>query len=129
MPETQPGPRILIVDDLQSNINLLALTLRRAGYEEVLSTTDPQATSVLHLANPFDLILLDLQMPEMSGLEVLRALQEIRKTHPVLVLVLSADPRQREEALAEGADGFIAKPFRLPDVVARVELMLSEARS
>jgi CheY-like chemotaxis protein len=68
-------------------------------------------------------------MPEMSGHQVLRALQEIRQTHPVLVLVLSADPRQREGALAEGADGFIAKPFRLPDVVDRVKLMLSEARS
>lgn len=124
MTEEQPHPRILIVDDLQTNINLLLLTLRRAGFESVESTTDPHVVGQLHLANLYDLILLDLQMPEMSGHEVLQELREIRTTHPVRILVISADPAQENAALAGGADGFIAKPFRLPDVVDRVKLLL-----
>jgi CheY-like chemotaxis protein len=127
--EEQTHPRILIVDDQQTNINLLELTLRRAGFEGVASTTDPREASRLHLENRYDLILLDLQMPEMSGIEVLRGLKEIRRTDPVLILVISADPRQEATATAEGADGFVEKPFRLPDLVERVKLLLDERRS
>ncbi len=124
--EEKPRPRILIVDDLQTNINLLELTLRRAGFQELSSTTDPRAAGSLHRTDHYDLILLDLQMPEMSGLEVLQELGEIRRSQPVLILVISADPRQRDVALAAGADGFIEKPFRLPEVVARVKLLLDQ---
>ncbi|MBW3671312.1 MAG: response regulator [Acidobacteria bacterium] len=125
LPKNDSSPaRILIVDDQQTNIRLLEHTLRRAGFEDATSTTDPQAVAGLHLENEYDLILLDLQMPEMSGLEVLRGLQEIRRAHPVLILVISADPAQMATALAEGADGFLGKPFRLPDVVDHVKLLL-----
>lgn len=117
--------RILIVDDQQTNINLLELTLSRAGFDSVASTTDPKSVADLHRENHFQVILLDLQMPEMDGIEVLRELREIRRPHPVLILVISADPGQKAAALAEGADSFLSKPFRLPDVVERVKLLLS----
>ena len=87
-------------------------------------TLDPDAVAALHLQHRYDLILLDLQMPAMSGLEVLEKLQAIRETHPVAILVISADPSQTSAALKAGADGFLDKPFRLPEVVERVQGML-----
>jgi CheY-like chemotaxis protein len=116
--------KILIVDDQPANVRLLEFTLRRAGLEAVSSTMEPREVAALHREHRFQLILLDLQMPEMNGHEVLQELQEIRQTHPVKILVISADPRQAAAALTEGADGFLEKPFRLPDVVERVTLML-----
>lgn len=118
------GLRILIVDDQSSNVRLLEHTLRRAGYLEVMSTTNPCEVTALHLEHRYDLILLDLQMPEMDGFAVLGQLQEIRPTHPVAILVISAGSGDMPEALKSGGDEFLAKPFHLPDVVARVQQML-----
>lgn len=118
------GPRILIVDDQRSNVRLLEQTLRRAGYAEVMSTIEPREVAALHQQNHYDLILLDLQMPEMNGFQVMEQLQQTRSTNPVSILVLSADSTQLPAVLEKGADSFIGKPFRLPDVVERVQLML-----
>jgi CheY-like chemotaxis protein len=118
------GPKILIVDDLKSNLRLLEQTLRRAAYVEVMSTLDPREVAALHLQHRYDLILLDLQMPEMDGFEVMAKLQEVREENPVAILVLSADPAQKRAALEAGADSFMGKPFRLPEVVERVQVML-----
>ena len=123
-PTEVPGPRILIVDDQPSNVRLLEHTLRRAGYAEVMSTTEPRDVSELHRQHRYDLILLDLQMPAMNGFEVMAGLQEIQSAHPVSILVLSADGTQNKTALTEGADSFLGKPFRLPEIVERVQLML-----
>jgi CheY-like chemotaxis protein len=120
------GPRILIVDDQKSNVRLLEQTLRRAGYDEVMSTVEPRSVAAMHLEHRFDLILLDLQMPELNGLEVLAQLQEVRAANPVTILVLSADATQSDAALQAGAESFLGKPFRLPDVVERVGLMLKK---
>lgn len=128
LPSTEPGePRILIVDDQVSNVRLLEHTLRRAGYLEVMSTTDPRKVIALHLENRYDLILLDLQMPEMDGFAVLGALQKIRPLHPVAVLVISAGSADLPADLKPEGDSFLAKPFHLPDVVERVQSMLKAA--
>lgn len=121
------GPRILIVDDQRSNVRLLEQTLRRAGYEAVMSTMEPREVADLHLKHHYDLILLDLQMPEMNGFQVMQKLQEIRATHRVSILILSADATQMANALEEGGDSFMGKPFRLPEVVERVQSMLKRA--
>ena len=120
-------PRILIVDDQRCNVRLLEQTLRRAGYVDVMSTTEPREVVPLHLQHRYDLILLDLQMPEMNGFEVTKELREIRISHPVAILVISADAGQAATALEAGADSFLGKPFRLPEVVARVQLMLQSS--
>jgi CheY-like chemotaxis protein len=119
------GPRILIVDDQRSNVRLLEQTLRRAGYAEVMSTVEPRDVAALHVQNHYDLILLDLQMPELNGIEVMAELQKVREANPVTILVLSADATQSAAALEAGAESFLGKPFRLPDVVERVGMMLS----
>lgn len=116
--------RILLVDDQSSNLRLLEQTLRRAAFTEVMSTTEPREVQALHAKHRYDLILLDLQMPEMSGFEVMERLREIRAENPVAILVLSADSSQMPAVFEAGADSFLGKPFRLPDVVERVASML-----
>jgi len=118
------GRRILIVDDQPSNVKLLEHTLRRAGYAEVMSTTEPRSVAALHEQHHYDLIMLDLQMPEMNGFEVMAQLRVAKAANPVSILVLSADNTQTNAVLDAGGDSFLGKPFRLPDVVERVGLML-----
>ena len=126
-PTEAVGAKILIVDDQVSNVRLLEYTLKRAGYLDVMSTTDPRTVTALHLQHRYDLILLDLQMPEMDGFAVLAELQKIRPLHPVAVLVISAGSGDMPAELRPEGDGFLAKPFRLPEVVERVQSMLKAA--
>lgn len=115
--------RILIVDDQDSNVRLLEYTLRRGGFLAVTSTTDPLEVCALHRQHSYDLIILDLQMPRMSGFEVIESL---RQAGPVAILVITADPAQMVRALEAGARGFISKPFVLSEVQQRVRLMLEK---
>jgi DNA-binding response OmpR family regulator len=123
------GARILIVDDQQSNLRLLEYALRRAGYVGVASTTEPLEVSALHRQNHYDLIILDLQMPHMSGFQVMEELAKVERGKRVVILILSADPSQTARALEAGATGFLSKPFVLAEVVLRVRLMLEERMS
>ena len=123
---TEPlSARLLIVDDQSSNVRLLDFTLRRAGFTNIMSTTNPCEVVALQAANRYDLILLDLQMPEMSGFEVMHALRENAELARVAILVISAEPKDRQTALAAGADRFVSKPFKLPDVVSEVQSLLA----
>ena len=119
-----PPPRILIVDDQLSNVRLLEHTLRRGGFTEVMATTDPREVTALHLQHAYDLILLDLQMPELNGFQVMQQLKQTAAAKPVRILVISAEPSDETAALNAGADSFMNKPFRLPDVIERVGWIL-----
>jgi DNA-binding response OmpR family regulator len=123
------GARILIVDDQPSNVRLLEHTMRRGGYTDVTSTVDPREVAPLHVQNPFDLILLDLQMPHMSGFQVMEQLRAMQGGDRVGILVMSADPSLRLQALQGGGSSFLSKPFVLAEVLARVQLMLEKARA
>lgn len=123
----RPGPRILIVDDQPSNVRLLEHTLQRAGYLEVMSTVEPRDVAALHLQHRYDLIVLDLQMPKMDGFEVMEQLHQVKEADWPAILVMSADSAQKAAALEAGATSFLGKPFKLPDVVAHIQLMLETA--
>lgn len=116
--------RILIVDDQSSNVILLDELLQDAGYTNVASTTDPYAVSELHRNNRYDLILLDLQMPGMDGFQVMKAMKEIETDSYLPVLVITAQPSHKLQALACGAKDFITKPFDLVEVQTRIHNML-----
>ncbi len=115
---------ILIVDDQAANVLLLEQMLREAGYRSVTSTMDPHTVCELHRANHYDLILLDLQMPGMDGFEVMEGLQEIESDGYVPILVVSAQPGYKLQALSSGAKDFISKPFDLREVKTRIYNML-----
>ncbi len=116
--------KILIVDDLAANVLLLERMLRGAGYTCVTSTTEACKVCELHLANRYDLILLDIQMPGMDGFEVMEALKKIGTDDYLPVLVITAQPAHKMRALQAGAKDFIGKPFELNEVLARVHNML-----
>jgi PAS domain S-box-containing protein len=115
---------ILIVDDQESNVQLLEQMLHEAGYQSVTSTMDPYAVCALHRDNHYDLILLDLQMPGMDGFQVMEGLKEVETDGYVPILVITAQPGHKLQALAAGAKDFVAKPFDLVEVKTRIRNML-----
>ncbi|MGK5006814.1 response regulator [Janthinobacterium sp. LB2P70] len=115
---------ILIVDDQEANVLLLEQVLRNAGYTRITSTMDPQAVRALHQQHRYDLILLDLQMPEMDGFEVMEGLRDIEAGSYLPVLVITAQPGHKLRALQAGAKDFVSKPFDLVEVKTRIHNML-----
>lgn len=116
--------RILIVDDQESNVQLLEQLLQSAGYTGVTSTTAPEEVCDLHQRNAYDLILLDLQMPVMDGFEVMESLKTNTADPYLPVIVLTAQPGHKLRALQAGAKDFVSKPFDLIEVTTRIHNML-----
>src|SRR5277367_3038269 len=115
---------ILIVDDQDANVKLLERFLAEAGYTSVTSTTDPREVVALYRVHRHDLILLDLQMPEMDGFEVMEGLKADAAADYLPVIVLTAQPAHKLRALQAGARDFISKPFDLLEVKTRIQNML-----
>lgn len=115
---------ILIVDDESANLQLLEELLRQAGYSQIVTTTNPRDVFELHRLNNFDLILLDMEFPDMDGYEVMQALKA-SVTDPYLsVIVLTAHPGHKLRALQAGAKDFISKPFDVVEVTTRIHNIL-----
>lgn len=116
--------KLLIVDDQQANIDLLFQILSQGGYKHISSTNNPQAVAGMCRKNEYDLILLDLQMPIMDGFQVLNELKTIFIEDYLPVMVLTAQPGHKLQALQAGARDFISKPFDLIEVKTRINNML-----
>ena len=116
--------RILVVDDKEANVRLMEGMLRVAGYASIESTTDPHRVCDLHRKNRYALILLDLQMPGMSGFQVMEGLKEIEEDGYLPVLVITAEPDLKLRALQAGAKDFVSKPFDLAELRVRVHNIL-----
>ena len=113
---------ILIIDDDTNINNLLREALEKGGYtcSQAYSGTE----ALLHLdMEPFDLVLLDLMLPGMSGE---RVLEEIRRKRDIPVIVLTAKDRldDKVDLLKSGADDYVTKPFEIREVLARIEVQL-----
>ena len=115
---------ILIVDDQASNVRMLKQLLAEVGYLRVSSTMDPTDVCALHRKNGYDLILLDLQMPGMDGFQVMEALKTNDADSYLPVIVLTAQPGHKLQALQAGAKDFISKPLDLVEVKMRIYNML-----
>jgi PAS domain S-box-containing protein len=115
---------ILIVDDQESNIELLQQLLADNGYNNVHATQKPAEVCALHRECSFDLILLDLQMPVMDGFAVMEGLKTNASDDYLPVIVLTAQPGHKLRALQAGAKDFISKPFDLAEVKTRIYNML-----
>jgi len=112
--------KILIVDDQDTNISLLTELLSEAGFISVASTNNPKDVCALHRKNSYDLILLDLQMPEMDGFQVMEALKTNKEDAYLPVLVITAQPGHKLRALQSGAKDFISKPFDVIEIKTRI---------
>lgn len=119
--------RILVVDDEPTNVRVLTRLLEHAGYQELVTTTDPREVEEIFRADPPDLVLLDLRMPHLDGFQVLERLRPLippRSYLPILVLTGDLSPEVRERALSAGARDFVTKPFEPSEVLLRIRNLL-----
>lgn len=119
---------ILAVDDSRTNLNVLGARLGQLGYLMVLSDRGREALDLI-AGRGIDLVLLDMVMPVMSGVDVLTELRSSRDTAdlPVIMVTGRTEPTAAVEALAAGADDWIAKPFAFEVLAARIERTLARA--
>ena len=120
-------PRILVVEDDRTLRQALVFNLEREGYE-VRSAVDGEQALAAARDGGLDLILLDLMLPSMSGLEVLRTMRAEGIETPVIILSAKGGEVDRVVGLKVGADDYIAKPFSRPELLARVESVLRRQR-
>ena len=116
---------VLVVDDEPPILRFLRASLGAAGHRVVTADDAAGALTTMAAEKP-DLVILDLGLPDRSGLEVIA---EVRKHSPVPIIVLSArsDERAKVEALDLGADDYISKPFGIPELTARIRAALRHA--
>ena len=119
--------RLLIVEDDPTLRQALTFNLTREGYE-VTSAADGEAALEAARSDRLDLVLLDVMLPGMSGVEVLRVLRREGITTPVIILSAKGDEIDRVVGLKVGADDYIAKPFSRPELLARIEAVLRRQR-
>jgi two-component system sensor histidine kinase/response regulator len=132
--QTSPRPatasrHLLVVDDMEMNRDLMTLQLQRHGYEVSTVENGPQALACL-AQQGFDLVLLDIRMPEMDGLEVLRRIRQSHSALSLPVIMVTAEDQQERiiEALQLGANDYLVKPLNLPVALARIEAQLALSR-
>ena len=128
MPGAAPA-RILVVEDEPDLRSLLDRSLERAGYRVVLAEDGIEALEKA-VTEPLDLILLDLMIPHVDGIEVCRRLKRDDRTArlPVIMLTAKQEPVDRIVGLELGADDYITKPFNLRELVLRVGAVLRRSR-
>jgi response regulator RpfG family c-di-GMP phosphodiesterase len=115
--------RILIVDDSPGVVELLEVNLRDAGYETVSAFNGLQALDALK-CNPVDLVLLDVLMPGMDGIDLCRLIKEGDRSIPVVILTAVSQKKSRIKAIEAGADDYMIKPFDRMELYARIKSLL-----
>lgn len=122
---TNKAMRIVVADDEQSILRTLKRNLGGHGYEVITATNGEEALAQIeeHLPN---LIILDLMMPGLNGLEVCRRVREWSQT-PIIVLSARGEEKMKVEALDLGADDYLTKPFGMDELLARIRVALRRA--
>jgi len=117
------GERILVVEDNEKNMKLFRDVLSSKGYRTLEATTGGEAVEVATEQAP-DLVLMDIQMPDVDGVEALRRLRADERTAAIPVLAVTAQAMQgdRERFLAEGFDGYLSKPVNVRELIGTVRL-------
>jgi class 3 adenylate cyclase len=122
--ETEPAPRILVVDDVAANVRLLEAIVEPAGFSLSSASSGPEALERVATELP-DLVLLDVQMAGMNGYEVCRRIRENEETALVpVVMVTSHDGEARIDGIRAGADDFVTKPFDQQELLLRVRSLV-----
>ena len=109
--------RVLVVDDQIEILNFIRINLRVAGYDVITARSGEEALLLVRSDKP-DIMLLDMLMPSMSGLEVL---EKLREFSDIPVIIFSALNMPEDEVLKHGADDFISKPFKINDLKAKIK--------
>ena len=120
------GKCVLIVEDNALNMKLFAAMITAQGYEVMQAEDGSHALELAHRWHP-DLIIMDLQLPDMSGLVVTHTLKTDDDTHEIPIIATSAYARSGDEATIResGCDGYMAKPIAISDFLELIELLMS----
>lgn len=121
-------PRILVVEDEEHLAEGLAFNLEAEGFEVELRGAGDTALQRIAAEPPFDLIILDLMLPGLSGFEVARRARATGNYVPILMLTAKDDPQDIVRGMELGADDYLTKPFKLDELVARVRALLRRRR-
>jgi two-component system, OmpR family, KDP operon response regulator KdpE len=121
------GDRVLVVDDEPSILRVVAANLRARGYEALTAASGRAALAAIEGQQP-DCVVLDLGLPDLGGLEVLRRLRAWTAT-PVVILTAVHDQGERATALELGADDYVTKPFTVAELLDRVRGALRHGRA
>ncbi|MEO7030215.1 MAG: response regulator transcription factor [Acidobacteriaceae bacterium] len=114
--------RILVVDDERQITRMLRAALQSSGYFVIVASNGMEGFQRFQAERP-DLIITDLAMPEMNGLELTESVRRVAKT-PIIVLSVRDTDAMKVSALDEGADDYLTKPFSMPELLARVRAQL-----
>ncbi|MFS7208079.1 MULTISPECIES: response regulator transcription factor [Carnobacterium] len=120
--------RVLIVDDEESILTLLAFNLEKAGYD-VQTATDGLEGYELALKNKYAFIILDLMLPSMDGMEVCKKLRQEKIETPIMILTAKDDELEKIIGLELGADDYMTKPFSPREVLARMKAIMRRVHS
>ena len=112
--------KVLVVDDEPSIVTLLTFNLEKEGYQ-VTSATDGAIGLQMGLNEAFDFIILDVMLPSIDGIEIMKRLRQEKIDTPILILTAKDDPIDRILGLEIGADDYLAKPFSPREVLARMK--------
>jgi two-component system copper resistance phosphate regulon response regulator CusR len=115
--------RVLVVEDEKRIADFLSRGLQSAGYTVDVANTGTQAVDLVH-TNEFDLVVLDLGLPDMDGLQVLQKIKNRKTIPPVLILSARDSVDDRVRGLEQGADDYLVKPFAFVELLARARVLL-----
>ncbi|MHA8110615.1 response regulator [Lactobacillaceae bacterium Melli_B4] len=119
--------KILVVDDDKEIAQLLEIYIRNEGYEPVSAYNGKDALSILRTENDIGLMILDIMMPNMTGIEVLKELRRDSKL-PVIILSAKTTDMDKIQGLISGADDYVTKPFNPLEIMARVRSLLRRSQ-
>ena len=124
------APRILIVDDEKDIVDLVAYNLEKEGYEVLKAYDGEKALSIVRTKNP-SLVVLDLMLPGIQGLEVCKRIRRDAETAavPIIMLTAKGEELDRVIGLEVGADDYITKPFGVKELTARVKAVLRRSEA
>lgn len=120
------GRRVLVVEDNDMNMQLVEYLLEEGGVTIVKATSGEEALSITRSADPFDLILMDIHLPGMDGLSVVREMKDDQRTAGVPILALTAHAMRgdKDRFLDAGCDGYISKPIDVKTFLSSIESYL-----
>ena len=118
--------RILVVEDEPLDLELIVWSLRAGGYTVDLVTTGTEGL-IAAREEDYDVLVLDLMLPDMTGIDIVRRLRAERDTTPILLLTATTAVEKRVEALDAGADDYLTKPFDIDELRARLRAITRRA--
>jgi len=127
MPSPVEVPRILVADDNAINRRVAGLILKAAGFTVDMAANGTEAVAA-HTSRPYDLILMDSQMPVMDGFEATRCIRQLDQQQPVIIAITAnALTGERERCLSRGMDDYLSKPFTAEQLRTAVHKAVEQA--